>query len=128
MRNTIHDTGVAKHIGNYSDAMETAPGQRFLFTSGTPGVMDDGQIPPDFESQARRAWVNVIKALNAAGMSLTDLVKVTTSLTRAEDIKAYVPIRKEILGDDIKPAFMLQVISGMVRPDILIEVEIIAAA
>jgi len=60
-------------------------------------------------------------------MTVHDLVKVTTTLTNAKDIPAYAKIRSEVLGD-VRPAFMLQVIDQLVRPDILIEVEIVAAA
>ena len=45
MIHTIHNVGAAKHIGKYSDAIETESGLRWLFTSGTPGVADDGKIP-----------------------------------------------------------------------------------
>jgi 2-iminobutanoate/2-iminopropanoate deaminase len=53
-------------------------------------------------------------------------VKVTQYLTRAEDIAAYAKVRKRILGD-VKPAFMLLIVPQLVWPDILLEVEIIAA-
>ena len=38
MTHKIHDVGAAKHIGRYSDAIETSAGLRWLHTSGTPGV------------------------------------------------------------------------------------------
>ena len=53
MSHTIHNVGAAKHIGKYSDAIETESGLRWLFTSGTPGVADDGKIPPGIEAQSR---------------------------------------------------------------------------
>lgn len=36
------DVGVAKQIGAYSDAIETAPNLRWLYTAGTPGLSRDG--------------------------------------------------------------------------------------
>jgi 2-iminobutanoate/2-iminopropanoate deaminase len=126
MHLTPHDIGVSEHLGFYSDAIEVAPNVRWLVTAGTPGFAPDGTLPADFTSQAENAWDNVKRALKDAGFSLADLVKVTTSVTNADDIAAYQDIRHNALGD-LKPAFMVQVVSGMVRPEILIEVEVWAA-
>ena len=127
MTHKIHDVGAAKHIGRYSDAIETASGLRWLHTSGTPGVADDGTIPAGIEAQTRLAWKHVLAMLAKAGMTTADLVKVTTSLTDARDIPAYAKIRGEVLGD-VRPAFMLQVVTQLIKPEVLVEVEIIAAA
>jgi 2-iminobutanoate/2-iminopropanoate deaminase len=127
MSHTIHDVGAAKHIGRYSDAIETAPGLRWLHTSGTPGVSDDGAIPEGIEAQARLAWGHILGMLQKAGMTTADIVKVTTSLTNAWDIPAYAKVRGEFLGD-VRPAFMLQVVSQLIKPEVLVEVEVIAAS
>jgi 2-iminobutanoate/2-iminopropanoate deaminase len=127
MSHTIHDTGVAKNIGRYSDAIEAAAGLRWLYTAGTPGMSKSGELAEGIEAQSRLAWANVLEALERAGMTAKDLVKVTTSLIRAEDIPVYARVRSEVLGD-IRPAFMLQIVTGMVRPDILVEIEVVAAA
>jgi 2-iminobutanoate/2-iminopropanoate deaminase len=60
-------------------------------------------------------------------MTTADLVKVTTSLTNAQDIPGYVRVRSEFLGD-MRPAFMLQVVTQLIKPDVLVEIEVIAAA
>ena len=126
MGHTIHNVGAAKHIGQYSDAVETESGLRWLFTSGTPGVADDGTIPPGIEAQSRLAWKYIVAALEKAGMTTGDLVKVTTSLTNAADIPAYAKVRGEFLGN-VRPAFMLQIVTQLIKPEVLVEVEIIAA-
>jgi 2-iminobutanoate/2-iminopropanoate deaminase len=126
MGHTIHNVGAAKHIGRYSDAIETESGLRWLFTSGTPGVADDGKIPPGIEAQSRLAWKYIVAALEEAKMTTGDLVKVTTSLTNAADIPAYVKVRGEFLGD-VRPAFMLQIVTQLIKPEVLVEVEAIAA-
>ncbi len=126
MSHKIHDIGVARHIGPYSDAIEVEPGTRWLFTAGTPGMSDAGEVPPDIEAQSRLAWQNVMKVLDSAGMTVADLVKVTTSLTRSDDRQAYVKVRSEFLGA-ARPAFMLQIVDELIRPEILVEIEIVAA-
>ena len=102
------------------------PNVRWLVTAGTPGFAPDGTRPADFATQAANAWDNVKRILEDAGFSLADLVKVNTSVTGAADIAAYKDIRRHALGD-LKPAFMLQVVPGLIRPEILIEVEAWAA-
>jgi len=59
-------------------------------------------------------------------MTVADIVKVTQYLTRAEDIAAYGKVRTRFLGD-VRPAAMLLVIPELVRPEFLVEVEIVAA-
>jgi 2-iminobutanoate/2-iminopropanoate deaminase len=67
-----------------------------------------------------------MKVLDSAGMTVADLVKVTTSLTRSDDRQAYVKVRSEFLGA-ARPAFMLQIVDELIRPEILVEIEIVAA-
>jgi 2-iminobutanoate/2-iminopropanoate deaminase len=126
MTHKIHDVGIAKQIGKYSDALETAPNLRWLMTSGTPGLSEVGELPKDISGQAELAWKHIIKMLDQADMGLGDMVKVTQYLTRAEDIPAYAKVRSQFLGD-LRPAFMLSVVSQLVWPKILLEVEVIAA-
>ena len=127
MSHAIHNVGAAKHIGRYSDAIETAPGLRWLHTSGTPGVAEDGTMPKGIEAQSRLAWGYIIKALESARMTPADLVKVTTSLINPRDVSGYVKVRGEFLGD-VRPAFMLQIVNQLIWPDVLVEIEIIAAS
>jgi 2-iminobutanoate/2-iminopropanoate deaminase len=126
MSHTIHDIGVATQIGRYSDAIESAAGMRWLHTSGTPGLSLDGELPADIEGQAEIAWTHIVAMLKRANMTTADLVKVTHYLTRAQDIPGYVKVRSRFLGD-VRPASMLLVVSELVRPGMLVEVEAIAA-
>jgi enamine deaminase RidA (YjgF/YER057c/UK114 family) len=123
---TIHNLGVASQIGKYSDSVEVGANMRWFFTSGTPGLALDGVLPGDITGQAELAWKHILHMLQQAGMAITDIVKVTQYLTRAEDIGAYAKVRGSFLGDT-RPAFMLLVLSQLVRPEFLIEVEVIAA-
>jgi 2-iminobutanoate/2-iminopropanoate deaminase len=126
MNHRIHNVGAARQIGRYSDAIEVRPGLRWLFTSGTPGVTETGGFPEGIEAQSRLAWQYIMAMLEKADMTVADLVKVTTSLTNAADVPDYVKVRKEFLGD-VEPAFMLQIVSGLIKPEVLVEVEIVAA-
>ncbi len=59
-------------------------------------------------------------------MTVADIVKVTQYLTRAEDIPAYEKVRTPFLGH-VRPDAMLLVIPQLVRPEFLVEVEIVSA-
>jgi enamine deaminase RidA (YjgF/YER057c/UK114 family) len=126
MTHRLHDVGVAKKIGKYGDAIEVAPNQRWLFTAGTPGMDEKGEFPPDITRQAELAWGHILKMLKEADMSVTDLVKITQYLTRAEDIPAYVQVRTRVLGE-ARPASMLMVVAGLPRPEFLLEIDAVAA-
>ena len=126
MAHELHDVGVAAKIGKYSDAVEVPGNQRWLFTSGTPGMDERGEFPPDITRQAELAWDHIIRMLQAAGMSVHDLVKITQYLTRAEDIPAYVQVRTRMLGE-ARPASMLMVVAGLPRPQFLLEIDAVAA-
>ena len=78
MNHKIHNVGAAEKIGRYIDAIEAAPGLRWLHTSGTPGVLDNGTFPEGIEAQTRLAWKYILAMLTKAEMTTADLVKVTT--------------------------------------------------
>ena len=126
MTHKIHDIGVATRIGTYSDAVEAAPNQRWLFTSGTPGMDAAGDLPDDITTQAELAWGHILTMLDRAGMAVNDLVKITQYLTRAEDISAYAKVRARMLGD-ARPASMMLVVAALPRPQFLLEIEAVAA-
>jgi 2-iminobutanoate/2-iminopropanoate deaminase len=126
MANTFHEIGVASQIGVYSDAVEVGPNSRWLFSSGTPGLKTDGVLPEDIVGQTKETWKNIALILASAGMTYRDLVQVTTYLIREEDRQVYAKTRAEILGGH-KPAFMLTIVPGLVRDDMLLEVQFVAA-
>ena len=123
---TIHDIGVASQIGSYSDAIEVGPGQKWLFISGTLGLSQTGDLPNTISEQSELVWEHIMTLLKAAGMTVSDIVKVTQYLTRSDDIPPYSKIRKRYLGD-LRPASTLLLSSQLAWPGTLVEVEIIAA-
>lgn len=90
----------------------------------TPGLRADGSLPAEFSEEAAQAWRNVEAALRQAGAELTDIVSVRQWLTSADDIPAYVAVRKQVIKHE--PTFMLGVIPGLAWPQIRVEIEVIA--
>ncbi|HWH48523.1 MAG TPA: Rid family hydrolase [Burkholderiales bacterium] len=124
--NRALNIGVAQKIGTYSDGVAVSGDAKWVFVSGTPGMLPDGTYPKGITAQAEQAWKNLRAILAEAGMGIKDLVKVTHYLVREEDIKDYVVVRARNLGD-ARPASMLLVVPGLVKPEILVEIEAYAA-
>jgi 2-iminobutanoate/2-iminopropanoate deaminase len=122
-----YQAGISKHIGNYSDGAAAGANLRWLHTSGTPGIDESGVAPEGIEAQAELVWQNIFAILKAAGMRPEHLVKTTSYITRREDVPAYVKVRAKYLGD-IRPAQLLLIVDGHIKPEYLIEVDAIAAA
>jgi 2-iminobutanoate/2-iminopropanoate deaminase len=125
--NAIHEIGIANQIGRYSDGVEVTNSRRLLFISGTPGLTTQGHLSSVFEEQAEQGWKNVLALLKSAGMGPQHLVKISQYLVRSEDISRYSLIRAKWLGD-YRPASMLVVVPGLVRPEFLIEIEAYTAS
>jgi len=111
---------------NYHHSVEVSSGSRVLYVAGQTGLADDDTIPDDIETQATIAFTNIVKILEASGFGLEDVVFMKTFLTRREDRDGYQKTRSEIWGD-IKPASTFLLVSGLARPEFLVEVEVVAA-
>ncbi len=122
----LNASAAPQPIGSYSQAIEVREASRFLFISGQVPETNDGEIPPDFKTQARLVWSNVIAQLEAAGMTITNLVKVTIFLSSREFARPNREIREEVLADH-RPALTV-IITGIFDELWLLEIEAVAAA
>ena len=113
-------------FSRYSQAILVPENYRWLHISGQVGCDLDQKLAIGFEAQAELAWSNLVALLTAGGMSVHDLVKVNILLTRTENVAASRAIRDRAL-QGAQPASTLMVIAGLAHPDMLIEVEAIAA-
>jgi 2-iminobutanoate/2-iminopropanoate deaminase len=111
--------------GGYAQAVEVSGAQRLLFVSGQIPVAADGATPKDFTAQAELAWANVEAQLRAAGMTLDNLVKVTTFLADRAHAIPNREVRNAVLAGRT-PALTV-IITGIFDPDWLIEIEAVAA-
>lgn len=111
---------------SYSQAHEVTNASRLLFISGQVPVDNDDHVPPDFKSQCRLAWVNIEAQLKAAGMTLDNLVKVTTFLSDRRYRQENYEARMEVLGER-SPALTV-IITGIYDEAWLLEIEAVAAA
>lgn len=124
-RDNINALNAPQPRGGYSQAVSIEDFRRVLFISGQIPVTSDEVVPEGFEAQARQVWRNVDAQLKAAGMSKTDIVKVTTYLADRQHAIANREIRNDYLGS-FAPA-MTVVVAGIFDSAWLIEVEVTAA-
>ena len=113
-------------IGAYAHAIEVPASAKTMFIAGQVGIDIDGNVPADFSAQADLAWRNLMAILEFNGMRMKDVVKITHFLTDAADIPAYNEVRAKYLGEE-RPASTLLIVAGLARPDLLVEVEMVAA-
>ncbi|MCY4547793.1 MAG: Rid family hydrolase [Defluviicoccus sp.] len=113
-------------IGAYAHAIEVPDSAKVMFIAGQVGIDVDGNVPADFAAQADLAWRNLMAILEFNGMRMKDVVKITHFLTDAADLPAYNEVRAKYLGEE-RPASTLLIVAGLARPDLLVEVEMVAA-
>ncbi len=111
----------------YSDGIEVAAGGRMLFTAGQVAFREDKSIPEGIVEQTRQTFANLESVLKAGGMGLGNIVKLTIFLTNPDDFSEFSKTRISIMGDN-KPASTLVYISGLIKPELLVEIEAIAVA
>lgn len=94
----------------------------FIFVSGTTGNLDaTGNLVAGIEDQTKQCLENIGQTLRAARASLSDVVKATVFLTNVDHFAKMNGIYKKYFPKD-RPA-RSTVITGLVRPDMLIEIE-----
>jgi enamine deaminase RidA (YjgF/YER057c/UK114 family) len=84
----------------------------------------------NFEAQVEQVFKNVKLALEAAGATMADIVKLNTYLVAEvsqDDLPKMRAIRDRYLNKEKPPASTLVVVSRLARPGWLIEIEAVAA-
>lgn len=104
--------------------------ERWIFTSGVVPTMPDGTVPPSLEGQARVVWANLLEILRAGGMSVSDVVSITTYVVAGENLSAdlaqVMSVRDEVMGDH-RAASTLVTVPALARPEWLMEISLVAA-
>ena len=114
------------HSSNVAHGVEVPAGARLLFTNGQVGTKPDGVTPEATADQAEVIFGRLKAILEAANMTLGDVVRFDVYLTDQADVKTFVEVRDSLMGDH-KPAATLLVVKGLARPELKIEIEAVAA-
>jgi enamine deaminase RidA (YjgF/YER057c/UK114 family) len=105
----------------------TIPSGRLVWTSGQVGMAADGSVPDGWEAQARLAFQNVGRALAAGGAGWDDVVKLTFFVVATDELGTIRAVRDEFVNTAAPPTSSLLAVAGLFRPDVLLEVEAVAA-
>ena len=112
--------------GGYAQAVEVTGASRLLFVSGQIPVSRSGEVPRDFTAQCELAWANVLAQVKAAGMTVDNLVKVTTFLSDRRFALENREVRQRMLAGR-SPALTV-IICDIFDEAWLLEIEAVAAA
>jgi enamine deaminase RidA (YjgF/YER057c/UK114 family) len=106
----------------YSQGIIVSAAARRLVISGQIGMTRDGKVLEGIEAQLRQSWQNILAVLRAGGMSITDLVKVTTFVLDPKAVAVNRQIRDEVMQGH-QPASTFLVVAGLAMPSLLCEIE-----
>lgn len=118
-------------FGMYSHGMVAAGGE-LVVVAGQVAADRAGKLvgPGDAGAQTRQAFENIRAVLEAAGSSMRQIVRFQTFLTHASDIDAFMKARQEVFPryfpDGVYPPNTILVVSRLVLPELLVEIEAMA--
>jgi enamine deaminase RidA (YjgF/YER057c/UK114 family) len=117
---------IAPPFSCYSHGVSVPGGANWLYVSGQVGVTPEGIVPDAPERQMELAWDNLFAVLADAGMTVTDLVKVESFLTRPDLVPLYRRVREKRLAGHAS-ATTLVIVAGLAETNLVVEIQAVAA-
>jgi enamine deaminase RidA (YjgF/YER057c/UK114 family) len=109
-------------LAAYAHQVELRGPERMLILAGQVGVRPDGSLPAGPLEQLQEALANVERNLAAAGMAVTDLVKLTLYVAGAMDTAGRRSLTAAWLRGHTPCTTMLYV-AGLASPDYKVEID-----
>ena len=109
-------------LGLYSHQIEIKGNERLLVISGQVGMRQDGTVPEDPLEQIDVAFENIFRNLRAAGMDVSDLIKITYYLVGEIDTAK----RREVVLSKLEghqPCSTLLYVAGLASPIYKVEID-----
>ena len=122
MNRTNYSTGTPwEPIVGYSRAVRVGP---HVLVSGTTAMDSSGNLVGvgDPAAQAEQILSNIDRALEALGARMSDVVRTRVYVTDIDDWQAVGRVHGKWFGE-ILPASALVEVSGLINPDMLVEME-----
>lgn len=119
-RRLISSGSPFEEVAGYSRAVVQDP---WVFVAGTSGFKD-GQIADGEVAQAEQAIATIAAALDQAGATLADVVRVVVYVTDASYFQTVAPVLGTAFKG-IKPA-NTTIVCGLVDPRMKVEIEVTA--
>jgi enamine deaminase RidA (YjgF/YER057c/UK114 family) len=121
-RQRIHSGSIFEDQMAYSRAVVDG---EWVFVSGTTGFdYLRMTISDDVVEQAEQCFLNIASALQLAGSSLKDIVRVTYIVPNRADFEPCWPVLRKYLGE-VRPAATM-ISAGLADPRMKIEIEVTA--
>jgi enamine deaminase RidA (YjgF/YER057c/UK114 family) len=115
----------------YTHAVSAEGGGTLVYVSGQVSWDASGAVvgKGDMRAHSEQVFRNVSAALKAAGAGWGDVVKMNGYMVgmNAERVGAYREVRQRVLKEGALPASTLVGVEALVHPDLLLEVEVVAA-
>jgi reactive intermediate/imine deaminase len=111
----------------YAHVIEVTGPAKTVYISGQIAFDKDGKVvgAGDMKAQAEQVFKNLQAALTAAGAKFSDVVKMNTYVTDVEQAPAVREVRARYFGTTVPASTFVQV-AKLVRPELMIEIEVIA--
>ena len=112
----------------YTHVVETVGPVKTIYISGQIAYDQSGNLvgAGDMKAQAEQVFKNLEAALTAAGAKFSDIVKMNSYITDMSKAPAVREVRARYFGE-AAPASTFVEVKGLVRPELMLEVEVIAA-
>ncbi|MBI3089981.1 MAG: RidA family protein [Candidatus Tectomicrobia bacterium] len=120
------DRAAAPVKNAYSQATSSGP---FIFTAGQVALDPQGQLvgKGDITRQTEQVLENIKAILAAAGASMEDVLKTTVFIARVEDYPAMNEVYFRYFPNPASRPARSTLVAQMVLPDLLVEIEAVAA-
>ncbi|MCX4574387.1 RidA family protein [Streptomyces sp. NBC_01571] len=105
----------------YSRAVELPNG--LVLVSGCTSVIDGAIVDGGPYEQAVNSFGVALAALKELGLGRDDVVRTRMHLTHARDVEEVGRAHKELF-DSVRPAASMIIVSGLVDPRLVVEVEV----
>jgi len=111
----------------YTHIVEVTGPVKTIYISGQIAYDKDGALvgAGDMKAQAEQVFKNLQAALTAAGAKFSDVVKMNSYITDMSKVQAVRDVRTRYFGD-VTPASTFVQVAGLVRPELLLEIEVVA--
>ena len=111
----------------YTHVVEVTGPAKTIYISGQIAYDKDGKIvgAGDMKAQAEQVFKNLQAALAAAGAKFSDVVKMNSYITDMSKVQAVRDVRAQYFKD-ATPASTFVEVKGLVRPELLLEIEVVA--
>ena len=126
MNRPVMPPSLAPPAAHYAHAVLSEGPQRLLHTSGVVPVARDESTPSAVEAQASLVWDHLAALLADAGMTVADIVSVTTYVVAGQELGGVMAARDLALGGHLA-ASTLVTVPALARPEWLVEIAIVAA-